>query len=450
MKYKIFKTTFLYKLSIHLILTGLFFTFLQLTASAQGLDRIEKERSKDMLKTIKNEIKKDYYDSEFHGLNLEEQHKSAQEKLDKATTLGQAQGIIAQFLMDLNDSHTWFIPPNRTVTVDYEWQMQMIGNKCFVTAIKPKSDAEAKGLKVGDEVLTIEGFRPNRTEMWKMMYYYNLLSPRTNLRLSILSPADKEPRQLDVASKVRKSERVADLTTTTGIWTYIREQERGSNIDFHRFVKVGNVFVWKPLSFGFDPKQVSDIVNRFNGNSTVIFDLRGNPGGYVVTLEKLVGFLFNKDLKIADVKYRNKSEAQEAKTEGKSVYEGKIIVLIDSKSASASEIFARLMQLEKRGIVVGDHSAGAVMQSLAHPLSLQGMGAGREVWYGVSVTHADVIMSDGKSLEHSGVTPDEFVIPTAEDLAAGRDPIMARAIELAGGKISPEDAGKFFPYQWAK
>jgi C-terminal processing protease CtpA/Prc len=64
------------------------------------------------------------------------------------------------------------------------------------------------------------------------------------------------------------------------------------------------------------------------------------------------------------------------------------------------------------------------------------------------VTRADVILSDGRSLEHNGVTPDERVMPTAADIAAGRDPVLARAVELAGGKVSPEEAGKFFPVKW--
>jgi C-terminal processing protease CtpA/Prc len=57
-------------------------------------------------------------------------------------------------------------------------------------------------------------------------------------------------------------------------------------------------------------------------------------------------------------------------------------------------------------------------------------------------------MADGKSLEGTGVTPDETVLPTAEDIAAGRDPVLAYAAKLAGLEIDPVKAGKLFPFEW--
>jgi C-terminal processing protease CtpA/Prc len=61
---------------------------------------------------------------------------------------------------------------------------------------------------------------------------------------------------------------------------------------------------------------------------------------------------------------------------------------------------------------------------------------------------SQMIMTDGKSLERGGVVPDEIVLPAAADLAEGRDPVLARAIETLGDRISPQAAGKMFPFEW--
>ena len=103
------------------------------------------------------------------------------------------------------------------------------------------------------------------------------------------------------------------------------------------------------------------------------------------------------------------------------------------------------MQLENRGTVIGDRSSGSVMEALGYGYS---QGVETIISYGFSVTEADLVMKDGKSLEHLGVTPDEIILPTGRDLAAGQDPVLARAVELAGGKIDPTQAGKLFPFEW--
>jgi len=131
----------------------------------------------------------------------------------------------------------------------------------------------------------------------------------------------------------------------------------------------------------------------------------------------------------------------EAKSKKDDVFKGKVIVLIDAGSASAAEIFSRLMQLEHRGVVLGDISSGKVMMSRSFSLDA---GSGTLVSYGGSITEADVIMSDGQSLEHVGVTPHVRILPTGEDLANRRDPVLAAALELLGHKMSPLDAGKLF------
>lgn len=413
------------------------------SANGQSLDSIERQRALSMLKLVKDDVKKNYYDPNFHGMDVDARFKAAEDKLKQATSLGQGFGIIAQAVMDLNDSHTFFLPPRRPERIEYGWNMQIIGNKCYVVAVKPGSAAERQGLKVGDEVHSVEGFRPTRKELWKMDYYYRALSPRAGLRVVAQSPG-AEPRQLDIPAKIQQGKVVVNILQDLN--DLIREAENEDRLNRHRFYKTEKIVIWRMPNFAFEPEQADSIMSsEVKGHETLILDLRGNLGGYVKTLERFVGNFFDHDLKIADRKGRKEMKPQLAKSRGSTIFNGKLIVLVDSKSASAAEIFARLVQLEKRGIVIGDQTSGAVMESKGYPHDI---GTDTVVSFGVSVTDADVIMSDGNSLERVGVTPDELLLPTAEDLAANRDIVLARAVELAGGKIDPVKAGTLFPIEW--
>lgn len=434
------KDTALRMLIIILFINCFIFTSFISVNAQKKMDGIERDRMKTMLKNIKNAIEKDYYDTNYHGINLEERFAKAEERLKQVDTTAQAFSVIAQVLVDFNDSHLFFLPPMTNLDVEYGWRTSMVGDKLFVTTVKPGSDAEAKGLKVGDQILMIENFRPAKSEMWKVNYFYNVLSKRPGLNLTVLSPGEETPRKLAVESKFTQRPRVIDENT---IFTILDTSGR-ADMDNHLFVKAGGLSIWKMPTFSFDPADVDVLIGKIKGSSGLILDLRGNGGGYVLTLERLAGYMFDKDLVIAQLKGRKEMKPQTSKTKGTDVYKGKLVVVIDANSGSAAEIFARLIQLEKRGVVLGDVSAGAVMQSRRFTASM----SNDSVFYGASITNADVIMSDGKSLEHVGVIPDETVLITGKDLAEGRDPVIARASEILGFNMAPEQAGKLFVYKW--
>ena len=145
------------------------------------------------------------------------------------------------------------------------------------------------------------------------------------------------------------------------------------------------------------------------------------------------------------MKLRKESKPMVAKGRGDGGFKGNVIVLVDSDLGSASELFARVVQLEKRGTVIGDRTSGKVMRSRLYPHQI---GLETVVFYGVSVTDADLLMGDGKSLENAGVAPDELITPTADDLRSQKDPVLSRAVALAGGTLDPAEAGKLFPFKW--
>ena len=360
--------------------------------------------------------------------------------------MGQILGIIAQALIDLKDSHTFFMPPPRPSETDYGWQMQMVGEKCYVVAVKPGSDAEAKGLKEGDEIYSIDGFEPTRDNMWKIQYFYNALRPKPGMQLVVIKPTGQE-QQLDVMAKITDGKRVTDLTGDD-VNDFIRKMENERRLRRHRYYEVGSdLFIWNMPSFDLEESRVDEMAGKFRKSKALILDLRGNGGGYELTLLRLLGNLFDHDVKVGELKRRSETKPIQAKTRGGDAFAGKLIVLIDSQSGSAAELLARIVQLEKRGIVIGDRSAGAVMRSKPHWYEL---GVDTVIPYGVSITDADIIMSDGKSLERVGVVPDQIMLATAVDMAAKRDSVLSHASLLAGVTLPPEKAGALFPIEWRK
>jgi C-terminal processing protease CtpA/Prc len=418
-----------------------------LSALGQTLSKNDREAGRIMLHNIKDSIKKNYYDSNFHGINLDETFKTADEKINQATSNGQLFGIIAQAVRSLNDSHTNFIPPPRAMRVNYDWQVQMIGGHCYITAVKPGTDAEAKGLKPGDILHVVDGYKITQENFELFNYLYNFLQPKPELSVVVQSPGD-QPRRVDFHASTRQGKKALDLLSDTGgdYYDLLRESQEYERINEHRLKGFGDdLYIWKMPEFNLSVGQVNELMGKANKYKTLIIDVRGNSGGYVDTLLQVIGNLFDHDVKVGDRKKRKETKAMIAKTRGHDIFGGQVIVLVDNGSASAAELLSRVIQLEKRGTVIGDHSAGAVMEAKRYPFAL---GEGNVTFYSASITDADIIMIDGASLEHIGVTPDKVLLPTGADLRDQLDPVLAYAASLAGVKMEPKEAGALFPIRW--
>src|SRR5205814_2356585 len=126
----------------------------------------------------------------------------------------------------------------------------------------------------------------------------------------------------------------------------------------HRFLE-GNVGYVKLRAFMLPPDDVDSLVNKIRNSSSVIIDLRGNGGGALDTLSSLAGHFTNQRYEMAHQVGPNKTEALRVKPRHPEITVP-IFVMIDSDSASASEMFARDMQIRGRATVVGDASGGRV------------------------------------------------------------------------------------------
>jgi carboxyl-terminal processing protease len=416
-----------------LVLLACTSAFSQFNARHLPLNRY---RGAEMLSNIKHDLKENYYDADFHGMKLDERFKIAEDKIEHAQSNGQIYAIIAQLLSELDDSHTVFLPPAWGLKVDYGFEMQTIGDRCYVTSVVPDSDAAKQQLKPGDQILTIDGFAATRANLWRIEYSYFLLQPRDGMTLNLRNPAG-DAKTISLRMKMIAGEKLEKL---------YRKSQPLFQPRYHELNP--EVMICKFPHFEFDNSEIEEMMKRIGNRKILIFDLRGNGGGLQRTMLHLLGYFFDREVNVATLQERMATTPLLSLPQRGKTFTGKLIVLVDSSSASAAEIFARTMQIQKRGVVIGDRTAGDVMISRAFVRGFRRPPA--DDWsfsmgYGARITIADCLMPDGKSLEHAGVIPDETLLPTPQDIAAERDPVLARAIELGGGHATPKDAASLFP-----
>jgi C-terminal processing protease CtpA/Prc len=227
------------------IITSTCFLVLSLAAFAapqQTMSSFDRGRAEDMLTSVANDVKKHYYDPKFHGVDFEGRVAEAKQQIAKSPSFNMAISHIAAALDVLNDSHTFFPPPQHAYHHSYGLQYQIIGNRCFVTQVRPGSDADSKGVKPGDEILAINGYQVDRNDLWKIQYLFSALRPQPSLHLALQDPAGAQ-RQAEVAAKIRQTKRVTDLTGEGGasdIWDLIRDEETQEHLMRAQTVEYGD------------------------------------------------------------------------------------------------------------------------------------------------------------------------------------------------------------------
>ncbi len=233
-------------------------------------------------------------------------------------------------------------------------------------------------------------------------------------------PLDDEPRFTnEVGQRVTYSfldadDRPQERTMTAGLLTFERTESRllADGVLYLRF----DTFSGANLSW------LSRQLKDHRDVPAVIIDLRQNGGGAAVALLMALGEVFDRRVDTGTVVRRSGRERDwDSVALFSAKYPGRLAVLVDRFSASSSEIFAHVIQQEKRGLVIGRPTAGAVIVARFYPLP----GGGR-----LEIPVEDYLGRDGRRLEGVGVKPDRIVALRLADLRAGRDPDLETALTL--------------------
>ncbi len=167
-------------------------------------------------------------------------------------------------------------------------------------------------------------------------------------------------------------------------------------------------------------------VKKFEKNSKIkgyVLDLRNNPGGLLTQAINITDFFLD-DGEIVSTKGRKVSETRKFFARKGDETKGKpIVVLINSGSASASEIFAGALKDHKRAIILGESSYGKGSVQSIIPLRNGG---------GMRLTISKYYLPSGKSISEVGVTPDILVEEEGDDflINSEKDNQLNYAIKL--------------------
>lgn len=162
-------------------------------------------------------------------------------------------------------------------------------------------------------------------------------------------------------------------------------------------------------SVSLDTENAIKELNKQNIDGLVI-DLRNDPGGSLDEVAKMLG-LFIKSGPLVQIK-DNRGNIQVYRDDdgGKQLYDGKLVVITNLASASASEIFAAAIQDYGRGLVVGSTTTGKGSAQI----QLDSLALGS-----ATLTQRKFYRITGGSTQNKGVVPDVELVNIYDDATFG-------------------------------
>jgi carboxyl-terminal processing protease len=284
------------------------------------------------------------------------------------------------------DPHSSFMPPEafEELQIDTHGEFGGIGivitmKKGILTVVSPIEGTPAyrKGIQAGDRIVKVDGESTKDMEMWEAVKKMRG-KKGTPVIITIARSGEEKPFDVEIIRDIIPIESV-----------------RSASLD------EGYGYVWVT---NFREKTVDDIImtldelkENTNQLKGLILDLRDNPGGLLDQAVKLVD-LFIEEGKIVSIKGRSEENTKEFNAHiDNTEPDYPIVVLINSGSASASEIVAGALQDHKRALILGITSFGKGSVQTVEPL---------RDGYGLKYTIARYYTPNGRSIQAQGIVPD--------------------------------------------
>jgi carboxyl-terminal processing protease len=271
---------------------------------------------------------------------------------------------------------------------------------CAMVVVSPLdgSPAEEAGLRAGDRILAIDG-RSTAGESVNSLVF------------EVRGEAGT-----DVTLTVERGDERLDITITRAV---IDLQEVSAELldDGIGYIRLTSFTDRAPGLFRDALQSLLD-----QGADGIVFDLRGNPGGYIVAAQGIGSeFVASGELLFT---VESDGNVQEWRSESGILQSGQVpvVVLVDGGSASASEIVAAALQEHDRATIVGEPTFGKNTVQIWNSLPNGG---------GLRLTTDRWFTPDHNSVAPDGVQPD-VVVPAPADPTSAADPQLDRAVDILG------------------
>lgn len=295
-------------------------------------------------------------DQSGHGLGFSLAHRDKVSKvLDlvrntyvDSVDVDSIEGVAVNNVLQNLDPHSLYLPPQQALSINERLEGGYTGigvsylllrDTLVITQVTPNGPAEKAGLLAGDKVIDVDHKQFAGTHLSNQGVNKAFRGPQdSQLLISVQRAQQKELKFINIS---RGHVEASSLDAA-----YITAPETG-------YIKISKFASTTDADF-----RTALAKLKTEGMQKLILDLRGNGGGYLNTATALADEFLTKGQLIVYTKGIHEPRTDYFATDSGNFEHGKLAVLIDENSASASEILSGALQDLDRAVIVGRRSYG--------------------------------------------------------------------------------------------
>ncbi|MGI9105405.1 MAG: S41 family peptidase [Pyrinomonadaceae bacterium] len=367
-------------------------------------------------------VNEKYYDSSFGGVDWQAVGERYRPRMEAAPSDQEFYALFELMLAELRDDHTDFSGPPPAALPDGQdaapprrlgMTLGEVEGQTVVTEVEADSGAARAGVMPGMILRAVNG-RPIEDIYREIRAVFPGASSERSMkntmhRAVLYGMFMTLPRTFVLVGEDGREFTVQPETAPA---------PPAPQLEARRLAASGSGYIkfdsWKPPA---DERFNAELAKLMDTPGLVI-DLRGNGGGQTDVLHNIASNFFVAPIYTGGFRTRAGTIDRYMTHAPKQLYRQPVVILIDERSASASETFTTFMQESGRAFVIGRQSSGST-----HNTRIQKVKGGGEL----RVSIRAYISPNGRDPEGTGVVPDKIVPLTIADLRGGRDAALEAA-----------------------